>query len=174
MSLRYTKGDFDEGQESTISAAYLEKKVNIGKQSVTLNIYDTAGQERFHSLAPIYFRNAHGALLVYDITDYPTFERVQRWVVELQRMAAKDICIVICGNKSDLEDKQKVKREEAELYAKKVGAKHVPCSAKTAMGVEKAFFLLTQAMLQKEREAEKKKLVNNVHIEKPPPKEPCC
>eukprot|EP01106_Pelomyxa_sp_JSP_P011358 TRINITY_DN298_c0_g1_i4.p1 TRINITY_DN298_c0_g1~~TRINITY_DN298_c0_g1_i4.p1 ORF type:complete len:115 (-),score=20.62 TRINITY_DN298_c0_g1_i4:430-774(-) len=58
---------------------------------------DTAGQERFHSLGPIYYRDSHGALLVYDITDRSSFDRVQLWVKELRKMLGPEIVLVIVG-----------------------------------------------------------------------------
>lgn len=84
-------------QESTIQATYLDKRINLGKQSLKLMIWDTvdevaqseqgspafraqAGQERFHALGPIYYRDANGALLVYDITDRESFTKVRHWV----------------------------------------------------------------------------------------------
>lgn len=80
VTLRYVTGEFSATQESTIAANFLEKRVNIGKRQVLLELHDTAGQERFHSLAPIYYRGAEGALIVYDITDPSTFQRAEKWV----------------------------------------------------------------------------------------------
>jgi hypothetical protein len=56
VCLRYCQGVFTDGQESTIQATYLDKRLNLGKRSVKLMIWDTAGQERFHALGPIYYR----------------------------------------------------------------------------------------------------------------------
>ena len=58
-------------------ASFLTKKLNIRGKRVTLNIWDTAGQERFHALGPIYYRDADGAVLVYDITDTDSFGKVR-------------------------------------------------------------------------------------------------
>jgi len=60
----------------TIQASFLEKKINLAGRRVTLSIWDTAGQERFHALGPIYYRESNGALLVYDITDEDSFQKV--------------------------------------------------------------------------------------------------
>ena len=59
-----------------LQASFLNKKLNIRGKRVTLNIWDTAGQERFHALGPIYYRDADGAVLVYDITDTDSFGKV--------------------------------------------------------------------------------------------------
>ena len=79
------------------------KKLVLQDTRVNLAIWDTAGQERFHALGPIYYRDAHGAVLVYDITDEDSFQKVKVWVKELRRTVGTDICLIIAGNKVDLE-----------------------------------------------------------------------
>ena len=59
LCLKYVKDTFTPDQESTIQATFLEKRLHIGRKSITLNIWDTAGQERFHALGPIYYRDSH-------------------------------------------------------------------------------------------------------------------
>jgi Ras-related protein Rab-21 len=110
-------------------------------------IWDTAGQERFHALGPIYYRDANGALLVYDITDRDSFTKVRHWVKELRNVVGKKIVLLIVGNKMDLEKQRQVNDEEAKEYAASVGAIHMTCSAKTNKGVEEAFLELTKGML---------------------------
>jgi len=105
LCLRYVQNSFTDNQESTIQATYLDKRLNVGKKSVRLMIWDTAGQERFHALGPIYYREANGALLVYDITDRESFNKVRNWVHELRAEQGMQIQLVIAGNKSDLEKK---------------------------------------------------------------------
>jgi Ras-related protein Rab-21 len=78
--LRYTKGEYNDRQTSTLQASYIDKKISIGGNNIQLSIWDTAGQERFHALGPIYYRDADGALLVYDITDIESFTKVKKWV----------------------------------------------------------------------------------------------
>jgi len=115
-------------------------------------IWDTAGQERFHALGPIYYREANGALLVYDITDRDSFTKVRNWVKELRKIVGKNIQLVIAGNKCDLEKYRQVDEEEAQKYAESVGAVHILCSAKSGKNVQQAFLELTKGMLQKSEE----------------------
>lgn len=149
LVLRYTKGTFNDRQESTIQATYLEKQLKIGDHKVTLSVWDTAGQERFHALGPIYYRNADGALLVYDITDADTFHKVKSWVKELRKVVGPDIFICIAGNKYDLIKQRQVEEKEATDFAQSVGANHILTSAKLNKGVEEAFMDLTKKMVQK-------------------------
>ena len=78
LMLRYINDQFNDKHLSTIQAAFMKKKLRIGGNSVELSIWDTAGQEKYHALSPIYYRGSNGAFLVYDITDTDSFQRVSR------------------------------------------------------------------------------------------------
>ncbi|KAJ1437293.1 small GTPase superfamily [Ochromonadaceae sp. CCMP2298] len=147
--LRFTKGEYNDRQVSTLQASYLDKRVTIGNTAVQLSIWDTAGQERFHALGPIYYRDASGALLVYDITDAESFVKVKNWVKELRKIVGNDILIVIAGNKIDLEKNRNVDEAEATKYAESVGAVHFHTSAKANRGLDEVFGALAQKMLEK-------------------------
>ncbi|CAH0482323.1 unnamed protein product [Peronospora belbahrii] len=147
--LRYIKGEYDERQVSTLQASYLDKRLLVDNCRVGLSLWDTAGQERFHALGPIYYRDADGALLVYDITDAESFRKVRTWVRELRRIVGDDISICIAGNKSDLHRNRKVPVEEAKKYAESVGAAYFDTSAKLNRGLEDVFVELTRRMLSR-------------------------
>lgn len=145
---RFVKGKFSDTEESTVQAnMYHKKKINIDGKVVDLSIWDTAGQERFHALGPIYYRNASGAVLVYDITDRDTLEKVKSWVRELKQVVGDNIQIVICGNKGDLEKDRAVEVDIAEAYARSQGASHFTTSAKMNMNVDEAFQQLAASIL---------------------------
>jgi len=148
LVLRYTQNTFDDKTQSTVQASFQTKRLNIDGQSVNLAIWDTAGQERFHALGPIYYRDANGALLVYDITDNDSFTRVQNWVKELRKMLGTDVVLAIAGNKCDLERNRVVPLDKAETYAASVGARHYSTSAKLNKGVSELFLELTKRMLE--------------------------
>jgi hypothetical protein len=96
--LRFMHNKYDDRQQSTLSASCFDKLINLGgSESARISLWDTAGQERFHALGPLYYRDADGALLVYDITDEQSFRRVQDWVKELRKMLGEDIVIAIAG-----------------------------------------------------------------------------
>ena len=161
---RYVDNKYDSKSPSTLQASYLEKHViienetnrrycnhepNQSRREAYLSIWDTAGQERFHSLGPIYYRDARGAVLVYDITDRSSFDRVRKWNKELRKIVGESdkICIIIVGNKIDLQHQRAVDEDEVRNYANSVGASFMEVSAKTGMGVENAFVELTMRML---------------------------
>jgi Ras-related protein Rab-21 len=145
--LRYTKGEYNDRQVSTLQASYLDKRLTLGGTTAHLSIWDTAGQERFHALSPIYYRDADGALLVYDITDAESFSRVKKWVKELRKIVGSDINITIAGNKCDMEKNRSVQESEATAYAESVGAAHFNTSAKTNKGLDETFNDLSNNML---------------------------
>ncbi len=88
---------------------------------VRAQIWDTAGQERYRAITNAYYRNAVGALLVYDISKYNTFQNIERWFAELREHAEYNISVLLVGNKSDLKSIRAVQTEEASSYAKKHG-----------------------------------------------------
>lgn len=102
LTIKFSKNKFDEKQESTVDATHIEKAVEVApKKSVNLMIWDTAGQERYHALNVSYYREAKGALIVYDLTDEDSFKKVETWCSELQAYLP-GAPIVICGNKCDM------------------------------------------------------------------------
>lgn len=164
--LRYVEDKFNNKHISTLQASFLTKKINVGDKRVQLNIWDTAGQERFHALGPIYYRASNGAILVYDITDQDSFQKVKNWVKELKKMLGSDIVITIVGNKTDLDKDRTVNIEEAQCYAQAVGATFFETSAKLNEGIEELFQELTTLMIQhtdlKEAKASSLKRNNSV------------
>ncbi|KAL0207625.1 hypothetical protein P9112_012253 [Eukaryota sp. TZLM1-RC] len=146
LTVRFVNGSFNDGQPSTIQATYLSKRIELNSTPVTLAIWDTAGQERFHALGPIYYRDADGALLVFDITDLDSFEKAKKWVKELRQFVGS-IPITIAGNKKDLERSRAVEESTAKDFAESVKAVYIETSAKTGENVEDAFRSLAEKMV---------------------------
>ena len=76
----------------------MTRTVRLGNARVTFAIWDTGGQERFHSLAPLYYRGAQAAIVVYSITDKTSFDRARQWIQELQSRVGLDMIIALAGN----------------------------------------------------------------------------
>lgn len=151
---RYVQNTFNERHVTTIQASFLTKRLNVDGSRVNISIWDTAGQERFHALGPIYYRESHGALLVYDITDNSSFVKVKNWVKELRSQLGMSVTLAIIGNKVDLEKSRAVNKEEALSYAQSVGAKHYDTSAKLNKGLEELFLDLTRRMLEANKDGD--------------------
>lgn len=152
LVLRYCQDKFNDKHLTTLQASFLNRKLNVDNRRINISIWDTAGQERFHALGPIYYRDSHGAILVYDITDEDSFQKVKNWVKELRKMLGDEICLCIAGNKIDLEKDRHVETSEAEEYARSVGAKHYHTSAKVNKGIDELFLDLTKRMMAKQDE----------------------
>nr|CCC93373.1 putative small GTPase [Trypanosoma congolense IL3000] len=146
---RFVNDSFDPQQRSTTQAS-MYSSVNVpllnSDKTVNLNVWDTAGQERFHALGPIYYRSANGAILVYDVTDGDTLEKVRLWIRELRAVVGDQIQLVVCANKSDLEQEREVSEEKGRKFAKSHGAQHFSTSARTGMNVAEAFQTLATAI----------------------------
>ncbi|OMJ70274.1 hypothetical protein SteCoe_31785 [Stentor coeruleus] len=148
LALKYVKNEFHKDEISTVNANYLSKLVNIPQGSVQLNIWDTAGQERFRAIASNYYRQAKGALIVYDITDRKSFDKVVSWIKELKSQAEKNIVIVVAGNKSDMEKERQINRPEALEFCRKMQIRHFDTSAKSGNGVEEMFLELASQIFE--------------------------
>lgn len=95
-----------------------------------------AGQESFRSITRSYYRDAAGALLVYDITRRESFNHLTRWLEEARQNGNPNMTIMLIGNKSDLEHRRAVSTKEGELFAQENGLVFMETSAKTAANVE--------------------------------------
>lgn len=98
-------------------------------------------------MAPMYYRGAQAAIVVYDITNQDTFGRAKTWVKELQRQASPNIVIALAGNKQDLANKRMVEYEEAQTYADENGLLFMETSAKTAMNVNDIFLAIGKSAI---------------------------
>ena len=149
--LKYFKKTFNEKETSTINPAFYEKKVNLNGKAAQLKFWDTAGQEQFNAISTLYYQNAVGALIVYDVSIFETFNKVKQWVKTLQEAVGKDIVFVIAGNKFDLSNKDELEKRSSEInsYCAKENCKHFYTSAKTGYQVDDAFDNLIRSVLNK-------------------------
>ncbi|XGW09203.1 hypothetical protein V3C99_011483 [Haemonchus contortus] len=158
LLMRYVENTFSPRHISTIQASFQSKQLEVDGCHVTLNIWDTAGQEKYHALGPIYYRGSQGALLIYDITDQRSFERAQVWLKELQRALGDSVVLMIIGNKFDLARNRTVTLEEAQEYAASSGAMYEETSAKENIGIDNAFERLCKAMIALARDSSRNRI----------------
>ena len=123
----------------TIGVDFGSRIIDLDGERVKLQIWDTAGQESFRSIARSYYRDAAGALLVFDVTRRETFKHLEKWLQETRQFASQQICITLVGNKTDLNKKRAITRAEAEEFAREFDLAYIETSAKTADGVDEAF-----------------------------------
>jgi Ras-related protein Rab-8A len=114
-----------------------------------LQLWDTAGQERFRSLTSNFFGRADGFVLTYDISNRPSFDHVIGWMRDIKTRAPPDCDIVLCGNKSDLDNDRVVTLEEGKQLAEEYGVEFFETSALTGINVEKMFYGLSTTIKRK-------------------------
>jgi len=147
LLLRFTDDVFDPDQPATIGVDFKVKTIDIDGNLVKLAIWDTAGQERFRTLTPSYYRGAQGAILVYDVSSRPSFEKLEPWLQELNTYSTKsNIVKMLVGNKID--KARDVTRDEGQQFARRHGMLFIEASAKSKQGVQTAFEELVQKVIQ--------------------------
>ena len=146
---RYISGSFSQIVMTSTGSSFVAKKIELeDKKKVKLQIWDTAGQEKYRSLAKIFYQSAAVAVLVYDITLKKSFEQIKEyWVKEIKENAPEDIIIAIAANKSDDYLNQEVTMDEGKELAKSLDALFICTSAKLGNGIDDLFKLSGEKFL---------------------------
>jgi small GTP-binding protein len=124
---RFVDGSFNESFSSTIGVDFKTHRIELGGHVVRLSLWDTAGQERFRTITSSYYRGAQGIILVYDVSERATFNRLQTWYDDCVRYSEGCLFMVV-GAKTDLP--RQVSTIEGEAWAKERGALFVECSSR--------------------------------------------
>lgn len=138
--LKYTDKIFKEVHMTTVGLDYRLKTMTLKNgKNVKLQIWDTAGQDRFRSITKNYYKGAHGIIVVYDITSFASFDNVKNWISQIREEVTSNVVIYIAGNKIDLEEERKVQTEEGKKLAEEYGFPFVETSAKDGTNINEAF-----------------------------------
>ena len=169
---RFANEIFEENYQATIGLDFLNKIVNINGQEVHLVLYDTAGQEKFRSLIPMYIREAQIILLIYDITSKESFESIPKWFSDILNVKNDEAIFALVGNKIDLNDKRVVSFEEGKNLANEKNIIFEEVSAKDGQNFnelfsDKLFNELYKKFKNKfdNNNIRKKEQINNEYIE---------
>ncbi|KAK8863568.1 hypothetical protein M9Y10_011254 [Tritrichomonas musculus] len=162
---RLVDGSFTDEGQPTIGVEFKCYTTRVGDDKVKLNIWDTAGQEKFRSVSKAYFRNAVGAILVYALNDRNSFDELGRWLNDLQSLSTPNCVILAVGNKLDLEEERVIPSSEAEAFAERHGLEYFEMSALDARNVEGTFAELTKKIHEKVKKGEIK---GNFQLNSPP------
>ena len=122
--------EFNPNSESSSTSSFLTKTIEINNTKFCLNLWDTAGQEKFRSLNTIFIKNSQICILVYDITKRNSFEELDFWKQKIEEQLGDKPVIGIAANKADLYENEQVSEEEGKEYANKIGASFAITSAK--------------------------------------------
>lgn len=182
LLLQFTDKRFQPVHDLTIGVEFGARLITIDNNQIKLQIWDTAGQESFRSITRSYYRDAAGALLVYDITRRESFNHLSRWLEEARQNGNPNMTIMLIGNKSDLEHRRAVSTKEGEIFAQENGLVFLETSAKSATNVETAFIKTAENIYEKikegvydpSREGNGVKLGVMANNAKPAKKSGCC
>ena len=192
---RYTNNTFDPQVLTSSSAQFLTKTIELNKDtSIKFDIWDTAGQEKFKSLAKIFYKDAKVIILVYDITNKSSFESLKNfWYKEIMDNTISDVILAIVGNKADLYENEQVTDDEGKAYAKEKNAIFKSTSALSNRGIDSLFtdiakkcldpnydYLAEDKKIQEEfnqrklNENQRNRINLNHHTQNNPKKGGCC
>ena len=152
---RYITNTFSDEHKTTIGCENKKKTIEIdGETNANLQIWDTAGEEKFMSVTKQYYNDSNGAMIIYDLTKRDTFQKVSQWIKDVKEIAPKDVVIMVVGNKSDLTN-EKVELGD-ELQPIKDNYLYQDVSAKAGTNVSLAFENLALKIIEKLKERKEK------------------
>lgn len=167
----------DKHYEPTIGIDFLTKKVDVDDKEVKLQLWDTAGQEKFHSIISSYARDSFLAIVLFDVGNESTFMKIDKWITDLVRVhdAEKKIKILIVGNKVDLVDVETLSiiNKKAAVKARYHDGIYVPASAVTYEGI-KLFVDTIIELLREDFESKAEGSRNADIVKKVSIKKRCC
>ena len=155
---RYITNTFSSQYKSSIGCELKQKTVDIDNDTqAQLQIWDTAGEERFLAVTKQYYNGSHGAMVMYDLTNKATFLKMNKWIKDIKDNAPKNIVIMVVGNKSDLYEIKVDLGQELDSFKENYLYKEV--SAKTGLNVHLAFENLTSKIIEKLKEKGNEEIV---------------
>uniref|UniRef100_A0A4W6DFL1 Ras-related protein Rab-35 n=1 Tax=Lates calcarifer TaxID=8187 RepID=A0A4W6DFL1_LATCA len=173
LLLRFADNSFSGSYITTIGVDFKIRTVDIDGERVKLQIWDTAGQERFRTITSTYYRNTHGVIIVYDVTNPESFVNVKRWLNEISQNC-DNVCKILVGNKNDDPARKQVDTQDAVRFGESVGVRVFETSAKENINVEEMFMAFTHMVLRAkkqsqnraEREREREKDTVNINAQR--------
>jgi len=145
---RYAKGNFSQELESTLGANYSQKKIVRQGKKIRLDLWDTAGQEKYRSIGRHFYKESYIVCLVYDISNYDSFEKLKSiWYPELKQFGEELKIVAVVGNKIDKYLNEEVKDEDAKAFAEEIKAINKRTSAMEGTNIEDLFNSLVDKYL---------------------------
>jgi small GTP-binding protein len=135
--------------DTTIGVDFNMKKIELDSKIAKLQLWDTAGQEKFRSIIGSYYRCAHATIVVFDLTSIKSFENIENWFKEIDEKGPPITTKFLIGNKSDLVKDRKIDKEIANEIAERNDATYFECSAKNNNFIEEMFKIISEKTLEK-------------------------
>lgn len=143
---RFLRNNFDMDEPNTVGAIYDSFTKDFKGRKIEIQIWDTAGQEQYRSLGPVYFRYSAGALLVFDITNPETFKNLDEWYDSFRSVCGDNPVVFLVGNKKDLPEDRKIQSREAKEWANIHNSTYIETSARTGEGIDLLFDNLVETI----------------------------
>ena len=140
---QFINSNFDSNQTLTIGVELATKIVKIQNENIKLQLWDTAGQEVFRSITVNYYRGVAGALIVFDVTNKESFNKLSYWIEEFTKLGPENVEIIIVGNKIDLKNRV-ISYEEAIKFAQNYNVEYIESTSKDYKLCKHVFFRLAQ------------------------------
>ena len=148
IGTRFTHDRFGSHSEATIGASFITKVINIDGVDIKLDIWDTGGSEKYRSLAPMYFRDARAAVIVFDVTSTQSFQEADEWIRIFRERGASNALIFGAANKSDLVAQRQVSSEDVKDFMFSHQLNYIgETSALTGDGIKELFKELGKQLL---------------------------
>ena len=145
LLLRFCDNSFQEAHLTTIGLDFRLKTINLkDDRKVKIQIWDTAGEDRFRSITRNYYKGAKGILLIFDVTEKETFTHVRDWIERIHEESPEGITICLVGNKIDMNESRVISNEEGKKIADEFKIPYFETSAKSNIGVEEVFTYLVK------------------------------
>ncbi|CAG9321630.1 unnamed protein product [Blepharisma stoltei] len=145
--LRYVDDTYNPEFQTTIGVDFKISTMELQGKVIKLQLWDTAGQDRFKNIVASYYRGAQGVILMYDITNQASFQNIKNWYNETLNHLQSSTPKLLVGNKLDLASQRTVKLAEAQELADRLSMSYIETSAKNSQNVRLAFETLTRSML---------------------------
>ena len=165
--LRFCRNDFKDHYMTTIGIDFMAKSSVLpnGKNS-KICFYDTAGEEKYKSVSFNLIKNADGVLLMYDITNKESFDSINGWLVSIRENRGNDFPIILVGNKTDLNEKRLISKEDGEKEAEKNGINFFETSNKDGTNIDECVFSLASKIAEKMEKDNNKKASEKIKLDK--------
>lgn len=143
---RFIANEFSNENKPTLGVEFGTKILQTREKLVKIQIWDTAGQEKYKSITNSYYVNSKGAIVVFDLSRKSSFDNTDKWIKDVLEITGKEISLILVGNKTDLTDNRVIEYNESLEKAKKYNIQYKETSALNGENVKEVFQILTDSI----------------------------
>ena len=146
---KYVENKFNESYFASTGIDLITTSIKIEGKSFKIQIWDTAGQEKYRAMTKNLFLKTQGIVIIFDISNETSFINLKSWMNDIKEECSADIPMILVGNKLDLEDKRVIDKERAMEFAKNEKLEYIETSSKTGENINKALSLIIEKIYQR-------------------------